>query len=147
MYEDGAKKQKKIMGFGAFDVLHQGHLNFFKQARALVKNPFLIISVARDINVLKIKRKKPLNDEKKRLMNVKRLKIVNKTVLGNTKNYMLHILEERPDIIVLGYDQSAYTENLRKKLKKGGLNTKIVRLKPYFPKIYKSSILRKKMLK
>ena len=45
----------KIMAFGTFDILHAGHLNFFKQARKLSKYPFLIVSVARDVNVKKIK--------------------------------------------------------------------------------------------
>ena len=41
------------MVFGTFDILHQGHLDFFKQARKLVANPFLVVSVARDVNVKK----------------------------------------------------------------------------------------------
>jgi cytidyltransferase-like protein len=44
-----------VMVFGTFDFLHKGHLNFFKQARSLAKNPYLIASVARDYNVKRIK--------------------------------------------------------------------------------------------
>ena len=50
------KKKIRIMVFGTFDGLHEGHLDFFKQARQLSKNPFLIVSIARDKNVKIIKK-------------------------------------------------------------------------------------------
>ncbi|MBU2575665.1 hypothetical protein KKF64_01055, partial [Patescibacteria group bacterium] len=45
----------------------------------------------------------------------------------------------KPDIIALGYDQKAYTENLEKQMKKRGIDVKVARLKPYKPTKYKSS--------
>jgi len=103
----------KIMVFGTFDVLHKGHLNFFRQARALSKKPFLTVSVARDVNVERIKGKKSKNNEKKRLEAVKKISFVNKAVLGGVKNYLTHILKEKPEIIALGYDQKAYVVGLK----------------------------------
>ena len=50
----------RIMVFGTFDGIHRGHLHFFKQARGLVKNPYLIVSVARDVNVKRIKGRKEM---------------------------------------------------------------------------------------
>jgi cytidyltransferase-like protein len=38
--------RKKIMVFGTFDGLHEGHLVFLKQARKLTEKPFLIVSIA-----------------------------------------------------------------------------------------------------
>lgn len=133
--------QTKIMMFGTFDILHKGHLNFFKQARKLSKNSFIVVSVARDVNVQKIKGRKPKNSEQARLKSVLAIKAVNKAVLGGVNNYLRHIVKERPDIIALGYDQKAYTQNLKNQLTKLGLNVKIVRLKAFKPKIYKSSKL------
>lgn len=127
------------MVFGTFDVLHQGHLNFFKQARALSKHPYLIVSVARDINVKKIKGKAPANNEKKRLMVVKSSNLANKAILGGLRNYLPHILKEKPKIVALGYDQKHYVRNLKRHLTNLGLNVKIRRLKAFRPKIYKSS--------
>lgn len=127
------------MVFGTFDVLHPGHLNFFKQARALSKKPYLIVSVARDINVKKIKGHKPINGEKKRLLGVKSLKYINKAVLGGIRHHLSHIVKEKPHIIALGYDQTAYTQRLKKDLTKRGLNVKIKRLKAYKPSVFKSS--------
>lgn len=135
------------MVFGAFDVLHAGHINFFHQARKLAKNPFLIVSVARDVNVKKIKGKNSLFKEQQRLKAVGQLAIVDKAVLGGRAGYLPHILDERPGIIALGYDQTAYTRNLAQKLHKMGLTVKIMRLKPYRHKIYKSSLYKTKYIK
>ena len=137
------------MVFGTFDGLHKGHLNFFRQARKLAKRPFLIVSVARDKNVLKIKGKYPALSEKKRIALIKRLtkkstkqsKLVDKVVLSGAKNHIPHIIKEKPGIIALGYDQRAYVKNLKKNLKKKGANVAIFRLKPYKEKIYKNKLL------
>ena|SRR3989338_95448 len=137
-------KQTKIMVFGTFDGLHQGHLDFFKQARGLSKNPFLIVSIARNKNVFHIKGKYPSLNEKARMILVKKCSLVDKTVLAGVKNHIPHIIKERPDIIALGYDQKAYVQNLKKDLKNKGLLIKIVRLKPFKEKIYKNHLLNKK---
>ncbi len=134
---------EKIMIFGTFDGVHEGHLNMFKQARKLSKNPFLIVSIARDQNVLKIKNKLPYNNEKQRANLVKKTKLADRVVLGSLKNHLEHIVKESPDIIGLGYDQIHYTENLKKDLKSLGLIPKILRLKPYKETIYKNSLLNK----
>ncbi len=131
------------MVFGTFDVLHPGHINFFKQAKKLAQNPFLIVSVARDLNVKKIKGKNPLLKERQRLKGIARLGIVDKAVLGGKAGFLRRIVKQRPNIIALGYDQRAYTANLSQKLSKAGLKAKIIRLKSYKRKIYKSSIFKR----
>ena len=137
------KNLKKIMVFGTFDGLHPGHLNLFKQAREIVDNSFLIVSIARDENVLKIKGHKTLFSELKRLNFVKKCGLVDKVILAGKRNYLNHILKESPDIIALGYDQEAYVLELKKDLKEKGILIKIIRLKPYKEKIYKTHLLRK----
>ena len=134
----------KIMVFGTFDILHKGHLNFFKQARALSQKPYLVVSVARDRNVEKIKGFSPQNSEKQRAKLLKKVKLVDKVVLGGLKKHLPHIAKEAPRFIALGYDQKNYIRNLGKSLKKIGLGTKIVRLKAYRPHLYKSSIMKHK---
>jgi FAD synthetase len=128
------------MVFGTFDVLHKGHLNFFKQARSLSQNSYLIVSVARDINAKRIKGGRPRSTEKQRLAVIKKCPLVDKVVLGGLKSHIPHIAKEAPDIIALGYDQRAYVENLKNLLKKAGLKVKVARLKAFYPKIYKSSL-------
>ncbi len=135
----------KIMAFGTFDILHPGHIHFFQQAKKLAKNPFLIVSVARDVNVKKIKGRKPDLAEKSRLNVISHLPLVDKAVLGGKGDFLPHILKEKPNIIALGYDQAAYTRNLARKLLKKGLKVKITRLKPYRSRLYKSSILKQRI--
>ncbi|HLC90062.1 MAG TPA: adenylyltransferase/cytidyltransferase family protein [Patescibacteria group bacterium] len=128
---------KKVMVFGTFDGLHLGHLNFFKQAKAL--GDYLIIVVARDINVEKIKGRLPKLDENQRLEVIRRQGIADKLILGHFKDPYFYIKKEKPEIICLGYDQAGFAHGLEAKFPK----IKIVRLKPYKPEIYKSSKLKK----
>jgi len=149
------KKNTKVMVFGVFDLLHPGHLNFFVQARGLGDS--LTVSVARDVNVFKVKSQRPVHDEQLRMTNVSLLPVVDKVVLGGLKDPWPHIVKEKPDVIALGYDQGSYVGReegagmkeeklLEEGLVKHGLkNTKVVRLKPHWPEVYKSKILRKKL--
>lgn len=148
LHQEMSKKavEKKIMVFGTFDGLHKGHINFFKQAKNFIKNSFLIVSIARDENVLKIKGRKPELSEKERFSLVKKVKFADKVVLAGRAEYLPHILKEKPDIIALGYDQKAYVKNLKKDLKNSGVSVKIVRLKPYKENIYKNRLLKAKRL-
>ena len=140
-------KKTRIMIFGTFDGLHKGHLNFFKQARSLVENPFLIVSIARDINVKKIKNNFPEFGEVERMGFVKKSKVVDKAILAGVRHYLPHILKEEPDIIALGYDQKYYVEDLKKDLKNNKISLKVIRLKPYKENIYKNSLLKAKIKK
>jgi FAD synthetase len=138
-------RKTRIMVFGTFDGIHPGHLNFFKQAKNLMKNSFLIVSIGRDKNVLKIKGKKPILSETKRLAQVKKSGLADKVILAGQTKYLAHILKERPDIIALGYDQKEYVKELKKDLKNKGISIKIIRLKPYKAHIYKNHLLNKKI--
>lgn len=142
MSNSDRKSTVKVMLFGTFDGLHKGHLNFFKQARALApKKAFLVASVARDSNVLRIKNRRPYLKEKDRMKLLENCKLVDKVVLSGVKNYISHIKKESPDFIALGYDQVAYVKDLKKDLKEVGLGTKVVRMKPYKENIYKNYLL------
>ncbi|MDP9249031.1 MAG: adenylyltransferase/cytidyltransferase family protein [bacterium] len=136
------RKQTKVMAFGTFDGLHPGHFHFFKQARDVAAHGFLIVSVARDQNVLRIKGKLPVLNERKRAAVLKKTKLLDRVVLGGLVDYLSHIVKIRPDIIALGYDQKDYVKNLKKDLEQKNLAVKIVRLKPYKAHIYKNALLR-----
>ena len=135
-------KKTKIMVFGTFDGLHKGHIDFFKQAKNFTKNSSLIVSIARDKNVLKIKGKYPNLSERKRMNLVKKYELVDSVILSGIKNHIPHIVKIRPDIIALGYDQKYYVKNLKKDLKNKGVLVRIIRLKPYKESIYKNHLLK-----
>ncbi len=131
---------KVVMVFGAFDGLHPGHLDFFKQARKY--GDTLVVSVGLDANVYKIKGKKPLLTQDERLSLVRDSRLVDNAVLGETEDFNKHIKDYAPDVICLGYDQWAKEEDLKRDLDLAGLaKTEIVRLKPYEKNRAKSSIL------
>jgi len=132
----------RIMVFGTFDMIHKGHENFFKQARAFAPDPYLIASVARDEVVTRLKGRRPQHREDERLTMVAARLLADKAVLGDTVGYIEHIRAHKPDVIALGYDQHGeYVEHLEEELQKAGLKTRVVRLKPYRPELYKTSKL------
>ena len=128
---------KRVITFGSFDILHPGHIYFFKQAKKY--GDYLFVVVARDKTIEKIKGRKPLYDETKRREAVQKIRIVNKAVLGDLEDPYKIIERVHPDVICLGYDQESFVDNLEAELKKRHLHPKIVKLKPYRPEQYKSS--------
>ena len=135
---------RKVLVFGTFDGLHQGHLSLFKQAKKY--GDYLIVVVARDKTIKKLKNRFPLNNETERLNALLRCKLVDETKLGYEDNPYRIIREINPDVICLGYDQKSFTEDLPKELEKAGLKTKIHRMKPYKPEEFHSFIINTKNL-
>ncbi len=130
------------MVFGTFDMIHKGHEDLFKQARALALDPHLIVSVARDEVVTRIKGERPRRSERERRELLKRNTLVDEVVFGQEDGYIEHIIEARPSIIALGYDQRGeYVERLERDLTNAGLQVKVVRLQAYQPEKYKTSKL------
>lgn len=131
---------KTVMTFGTFDLLHPGHEYFLKQAKKF--GNYLIVIIARDKTVKKVKGKLPRHSEKQRQLAVKALNLADKVVLGAVGDKYRLIRKYRPDIIALGYDQTAFVNQLKKKVKSFNLKTKVIRLKPYRPNQYKTSLIK-----
>ncbi|MDD5178483.1 MAG: FAD synthase [Candidatus Nanoarchaeia archaeon] len=131
----------KVLVFGTYDIFHPGHEFFLKKAKSYGDK--LIVVIARDSTVNKLKGEKPKNSEKKRHSKIKLLSYVDKVYLGYKRDKYKIIEKIKPDIICLGYDQSSFNKNLKKILKERGLSPKIIKIKEsYKPHKYKSSILR-----
>jgi len=141
----------RILVFGTFDGLHEGHKDLFRQALNGVKGgqSYIIAVVARDSTVFKNKGKQPKFNEQERLKAVQESGLVQEALLGDenhdTKNSQYDLIAKiKPDVICLGYDQAPFKEKLVEELKRMNLEkTEIVILKPYKPETYKSSILNK----
>jgi len=129
---------RKVMCMGTFDVLHPGHLDYFRQAKE--HGDFLIVVVARDSSVLQEKRL--MHNEKERHKQIAAQEIVDEAVLGNEGDKLKIVEQEKPDVICLGYDQKVDETRLKEELKKRELTPIIVRAQAYFPEKYKSSLLR-----
>ncbi|MBU0545995.1 adenylyltransferase/cytidyltransferase family protein [Patescibacteria group bacterium] len=128
---------KKVIVFGTFDKLHPGHIHMLKEAGEY--GYYLIVVIARDKTVCEVKGREPTNDEIARLQALKDLGIADKVRLGCLDdNKYLAISEEKPDIVALGYDQKAFVDNLADAIDS---HVQIVRLAPYMPEKYKSSLM------
>ncbi|PIZ50712.1 FAD synthase [Candidatus Woesearchaeota archaeon CG_4_10_14_0_2_um_filter_33_13] len=132
-------KEKIVMCFGTFDVLHLGHINYFKQAK--LKGFQLVVVVARDKNIPLNKKVRHCEEDRLRL--IQELKIVDFAILGDEKDKMNPIIKFNPELICLGYDQEIDTYFLQKELIKLGLKTKIKRLEPYNENFHKSSLIKR----
>ena len=109
------------MIFGTFDMIHAGHEDLFRQARSLALDPYLVVSVARDASVVRIKGAKPRHSESERLASMQSHPLVDEALLGDVTGYINHIKAVAPDMIALGYDQSGeYVKDLERDLLKPG---------------------------
>jgi cytidyltransferase-like protein len=130
---------KKVLVGGVFNIIHDGHVFFLKKAKAL--GGYLIVVVAHDRTAHKTKRYKVL-DQKTRKQNIEKLGIANKVVIGDAKDFMKVVRREKPDIIVLGYDQKMGEKELRRMLAGSRIECKIKRIKESL-KGYKTSKIMK----
>lgn len=134
------KNIKKVIAFGTFDRFHAGHESYLKQAAAL--GGHLTVIIARDKTVQHIKGRPADNNENQRLEAVKASGLAEKVILGREGDKYAVLRSNKPDIIALGYDQFAFTFQLQKFLIDNKMDAKIVRLNPYRPAIYKTSLIR-----
>lgn len=136
--------QKKILIFGVFDGVHEGHLSFICEAKS--QGDQLVVVVARDSIVEKIKGKIPKYNEVERIKNLLEIPEVDLVLLGDVETGTYNVLKEvSPDIIFMGYDQDKLFDDLNTKIKKGYLNNiRILQGSPHKPEICHSSILNKK---
>ncbi len=130
-----------VLCFGTFDRLHPGHEDYFRQAKDL--GECVVVIVARDETVLSVKGRRPRQSEQDRLAAVSSHPLVAKARLGLPGDKYQVIEEVRPDIILLGYDQQAFTDDLEKTLRERGLSCTVRRARAYKPEVYKSSLLNK----
>ena len=110
-------KAKKVMVSGCYDLLHGGHIAFFKTASAYGD---LYVIIGRDENLLLLKGKKPVFSEKERLYVVRSIRYVYEACLASGTG-MLDFEPElkriKPDIFVVNHEgHSNDKENLCKKL-------------------------------
>ena len=121
------KKEKKVLVAGTFDIIHPGHIYLINEAKKLGK---VIVNVARDSTVKRIKNKVPVIPEEQRLEVIRNIKGVYKARLGNEGSDLLKVVEEeKPDIILLGPNQNFDEKTIEQELKRRGLQVEVKRLK------------------
>ena len=133
-------KKKVVMTFGTFDLFHPGHRYYLSEAKKL--GDFLIVIVARDGTVEKLKWKKPREPEEVRFKKLIESGLAEEVLLWSSINHYEELLEKKPDILFFGYDQKSFNdERLTKYLEENNLTPKIVIGRPFEPEKWKSSKL------
>ena len=134
-----------VLAWGTFDILHLGHIRFLEEARN--QGDKLVVLLSRDSVVKKIKGELPLHDENERLAMVKALRCVDEAYLDREEGDYKLLEKIKPDIICLGYDQTAFTDKLPEMLQKFGIKTEIRRSQATSPEKYKSSKLKEQLMR
>jgi FAD synthetase len=116
---------KKVLVGGTFNLLHPGHLFFLEKAKKL--GDYLVVVIANDKTVLRNKGFLLMKAESRKKV-LESLRMVDKVVIGDEKDFMKVVRKVRPDIIALGYDQGL-DGDLRNRIEKSGTKCRIVRIR------------------
>ena len=131
----------RVLVFGVFDRLHPGHQSFLRQARE--RGTQLIVAVARDSVVERLKGRRPGLDENRRAADLVESGLVDEAHLGDEVPSTYEVIRQvRPDLICLGHDQAKLQADLGRWLVEHLPGVKFEVLEPYRPEIYKSSKMR-----
>lgn len=110
---------KKVFVSGCYDLLHSGHVEFFKQA---AEYGDLYVGIGSDSTILEYKNHRPIYPEKERLFMVKAIRYVHDAVINDGSGVMDFINSVdriKPDIFVVNTDGGS--EEKRKFCKKRGI--------------------------
>lgn len=140
MSEASMPDKPRVMVFGVFDRLHDGHWFMLREAAALGE---VIAVVARDKAVERLKGRVCRENEHVRMENIRKENLVSKVILGDAEEGTYGVVNsEKPDVIALGYDQDILEADLRQKMEEGIIPVVgLVRLPPFKPEELHSSLL------
>lgn len=136
---------RRALFFGTFDGLHEGHLAALRAARSYTRE--LIVVVARDRAVTILKGRAPKRNQHARAASVRCTRIPEKVILGDAKQGTYGVIfRTRPDLICIGYDQSALHRDILEKIKARNIPSARIRvLKSHRPRTFHSSILKRRI--
>ncbi|MDH4214372.1 MAG: adenylyltransferase/cytidyltransferase family protein [Candidatus Odinarchaeota archaeon] len=140
---------KRVLAAGKFDLLHLGHLAYLEQARELAgEDGELVVVIALDKTIEKERGAPPVFPQEQRRKLVEALGIVDRAVIGlDTEDHTEIVIQIRPDIVALGYDQYTDIDRLEKRIAERGLHTTIVRLeKKTADGLCSSTMIRKRII-
>jgi cytidyltransferase-like protein len=97
-------ESKKVLVSGCFDLLHGGHIEFFKTAAAYGK---LYVSIGSDDNLLMLKGKRPYFSQEERLFIVRSIKYVSEAFLSSGSgmlDFEPDMKRIKPDIFIVNQE-------------------------------------------
>lgn len=97
-------KQKKVFVSGCYDLLHSGHVDFFKEAS---QHGLLYVGIGSDQTVFDLKGRRPVNSEKERLYMVSAIRYVEKAWINSGSgvlDFKEDLIQLSPDILMVNED-------------------------------------------
>lgn len=140
---------RTVLASGSFDLVHYGHVRFLEEAKkAGGKDARLVVIVARDKTVERLKGNKPVIPEDQRRAVVEALKPVDEALLGfENMSIMDVVIQLKPDIIAVGHDQNYVEEQVKRIGMMKDLDFKIIRIGRFGPMdLNSSSKIRRKIV-
>ena len=131
---------KIVLAGGVFDIIHPGHINTLNDAKKL--GDVLVVVVATDKTAIKMKKRKPLHSAKLRQELVSSLTMVDLCIVGDEEDIFKTVDLVKPQIIVLGYDQSHQEKFIIDGCKNINLDVRVARLESPRPET-SSSVIQK----
>lgn len=131
----------RVMVFGAFDGLHEGHRHLLDEARQFGEE--LIVCLATDATIERLKGHAPKFSFDERKKSLEQTGVTKVVVGDDSEGTYSAILSQKPDVIAFGYDQQALHDNCVAWLDEHAIPAHTVFLSPFKPEIYKSSLLNK----
>ncbi|MDA0755723.1 MAG: FAD synthase [Crenarchaeota archaeon] len=129
---------KIVLAGGVFDIIHPGHINTLNAAKKL--GDVLVVVIATDKTAVKMKKRKPLHSAQLRQELVSSLKMVDLCIIGNDEDIFKTVDLVKPQVIVLGYDQTHQEKFIIEGCRKINLEVVVARLKSPRPETSSSSI-------
>jgi FAD synthetase len=121
---------KTVLAAGVFDLLHYGHIKYLEEAKKLGgSNARLVVIVARDETVRRIKGHPPVIPEDQRRAVIEALKVVDEALLGYEDMNMEAVIQQvNPDIVAVGHDQDDIKEEVEEVNREHNLDIKVVQI-------------------
>ncbi len=140
---------KRVLAAGKFDILHLGHIAYLEQARKLAGDDGeLLVIIALDKTIERERGAPPVFPQEQRRRIVESLGIVDRAIIGlDTEDHFEIVMQTKPDVIALGYDQYTDIEHLERRISEMGLKTKVQRLEKIVADgLCSSTLIRKRII-
>ena len=128
---------KVVLAGGVFDIIHPGHAYTLNAAKNL--GDVLVVVVATDDTARKMKKQTPRHAEEERQNLTNLLGMVDVCLVGQ-EDIFRTVMNVKPDIIALGYDQTHHEEYIKAECAKIGVNVRVIRLQSPMPDMSSSKI-------